>query len=367
MLPLTACPDYPPIQTKVQLMGNGKNVRVRLKGINTVRSYRNDGSFTLYRYHRATGQKLIGEPGTPEFIESFGAAEKYVRDRNKGTISDLIKRFENSPIFAEMADSTKNEYRRKFDVIDSKWGSAPISSLAEKEFRVDALDWRDEIAKRAPREGDNLMSSLARLGSWAYDRGEIARNILDKVKRVYRSNRADMLWLPEHVKAFTEKSTPELYAALMLAMHTGQRQGDLLRLPWSAYDGERITLRQSKRKKLVSIRCTMALRTLLDSLEKKATVILTTNSGRAWKKRWFNDCWSETCEKAGIKDLHFHDLRGTAITMLAEAGCTVPEIASVTGHSLKHVTRILEAYLSRTKMLADAAIIKLENRLQNGS
>ena len=47
--------------------------------------------------------------------------------------------------------------------------------------------------------------------------------------------------------------------------------------------------------------------------------------------------------------------------MLAEAGATVPEIAAVTGHSLKHVSSILEIYLSRTRHLADAAIIKLEN------
>jgi hypothetical protein len=56
--------------------------------------------------------------------------------------------------------------------------------------------------------------------------------------------------------------------------------------------------------------------------------------------------------------------------MLAEAGCTVPEIAAVTGHSLKHVTHILEVYLSRTRALADAAIVKLDRRvkrLQKGS
>jgi hypothetical protein len=47
--------------------------------------------------------------------------------------------------------------------------------------------------------------------------------------------------------------------------------------------------------------------------------------------------------------------------MPAEAGATVPEIAAVTGHSLKHVTSILETYLSHTRHLADAAIIALEN------
>jgi integrase len=161
-------------------------------------------------------------------------------------------------------------------------------------------------------------------------------------------------------------------AALMLGMHTGQRQGDLRRLSWTAYDGERITLRQSKGGKVVSIRCTKALRAMLDemAIQKKGLLILTTPTGRAWTKRYFNQYWNEAAIAAGIIDLHFHDLRGTAITMLAEAGCTVPEIAAVTGHSLKHVTHILEVYLSRTKALADAAIVKLDRRvkrLQNGS
>ena len=45
---------------------------------------------------------------------------------------------------------------------------------------------------------------------------------------------------------------------------------------------------------------------------------------------------------AGITDLHFHDLRGTAVTLLAEAGCTTPQIAAITGHSLETVTKILD-------------------------
>jgi hypothetical protein len=55
------------------------------------------------------------------------------------------------------------------------------------------------------------------------------------------------------------------------------------------------------------------------------------------------------------------DLRGTAVTLLAEAGCTVPEIVSITGHTLQSATRILEKYLARTKAISDAAIFKFEN------
>ena len=74
-----------------------------------------------------------------------------------------------------------------------------------------------------------------------------------------------------------------------------------------------------------------------------------------------------------VAELHFHDLRGTAITMLAEAGATVPEIAAITGHTYRTIKAILEKYLPRTKHLAEMAIAKLENsgrtdfanRLQN--
>jgi integrase len=61
--------------------------------------------------------------------------------------------------------------------------------------------------------------------------------------------------------------------------------------------------------------------------------ILRTPRGRAYRKRNFHDRWKEAVEAAGIADLHFHDLLGTAVTMLAEAGATIPQIASITGHT----------------------------------
>jgi hypothetical protein len=73
--------------------------------------------------------------------------------------------------------------------------------------------------------------------------------------------------------------------------------------------------------------------------------------------------------KAGIVGVTFHDLRGTAVTRLAIVGCTAPEIASLTGHSLRDVNAILDAhYLHRDPALAESAIRKLErgtNRVAN--
>jgi integrase len=101
---------------------------------------------------------------------------------------------------------------------------------------------------------------------------------------------------------------------------------------------------------------------MLDKMKRgDAAQILTMANGRPWRANTFRHDWAAARDAAKITDLHFHDLRGTAVTMLAEAGATIPEIASITGHSMAHVATILEKYLSRTRALADAAIKKFEN------
>jgi hypothetical protein len=64
----------------------------------------------------------------------------------------------------------------------------------------------------------------------------------------------------------------------------------------------------------------------------------------------------ETITLPGIAEpvkLHFHDLRGTTVRLLSEAGCNEQQIATITGHSLTTVHQILGRYLARTKGLAD--------------
>jgi len=42
--------------------------------------------------------------------------------------------------------------------------------------------------------------------------------------------------------------------------------------------------------------------------------------------------WGRTTKRAGIEDLHFHDLRHEAISRFFEAGLSIPEVALISGH-----------------------------------
>ncbi len=94
---------------------------------------------------------------------------------------------------------------------------------------------------------------------------------------------------------------------------------------------------------------------------KQSTMILVNSEGRPWTPDGFRASWGKACNKAGIEEVTFNDLRGTAVTRLALVGCTEAEIATITGHSLRDVRSILDAhYLHRDQALAESAIRKLE-------
>jgi integrase len=337
------------------------NVRIRLAGVNQVRKRLADGSTRLYYYHRITGKRLPDNPQDPEFLVALAAANKVRSNRLDGTVAGLVKSYEDSPDFARLAESTRSVSKYIFRVIDREYGDLPLEALEDRAaVRSDMLKWRDRISVQSPRGADNTLSHLARVLSWAKDRGLVRENPLEGFRRVYRSDRSELIWLPDHVAAFQRIAPLPLKNALMLALHTGQRQGDLLALSWTAYDGKALHIRQGKTGVRVIVPCTAALKALLDALPRKQAVILTSPSGQAWKADHFRHVWRDYSNRAGLKDLNFHDLRGTAVTMLSEAGCTPQEIAAITGHSLRNVTTILERYLAMTRTLAENAIAKLE-------
>jgi integrase len=185
---------------------------------------------------------------------------------------------------------------------------------------------------------------LARVLSWALDRGLIAANPCERGGRLYRGSRAEKIWTVEDEAAFLERAPAHLHLPLILALWTGERQGDLLRLPWSSYDGKNIRLRQSKTGRPVAIPVGEPLKVRLDAEPKSSTIILTNTEGKPWTSDGFRASWGKACKAVGVVGVTFNDLRGTAVTRLALVGATETEIATITGHSLRDVRAILDMH-----------------------
>ncbi|MGE4339874.1 MAG: tyrosine-type recombinase/integrase [Pigmentiphaga sp.] len=217
------------------------------------------------------------------------------------------------------------------------------------------------MALKSRRQADYGWQVLALVLSWSKDRGLITDNPCARGGRLYRRTRAENVWSAADEAAFLAAAPAHLHLPLIMALWTGQRQGDLLRLCWTAYDGRVIRLRQSKGGVRVVISVGAPLKAAIEATKKRSTVILTNSEGRPWTADGFRSSWRKACAAAGISGVTFNDLRGTAVTRLALAGATEAEIATITGHTLRDVRSILDAhYLNRDPALAESAIRKLE-------
>ena len=228
------------------------------------------------------------------------------------------------------------------------------------------MAWRDKLAVGSGRrQADYAWTVLARVLSWALDRGLVAANPCERGGRLYRGSRAESIWTDADEAAFLSRAPAHLHLPLLLALWTGQRQGDLLRLPWSAYDGTHIRLRQSKGGRRVTITVGAPLKAALDAAPKRSPIILTNSDGKPWTSDGFRASWRKACASAAVRGVTFHDLRGTAVTRLASTQSTISEIASITGHSLRDVHAILDThYLARDQVSGENAIRRLEKRTE---
>ena len=251
-------------------------MRVRLKGINSITKTLADGTLRTYWYAWKGGPPLRGEPGSPEFIASYNEAVARKVVPPTGKLLSLVHQYQASEDFLGLATSTRRSYVQLIARIEREFANFPLSGLTDPRTRGIFKQWRDRIATDSGRrQADYAWTVLARVLSWGLDRGLVAANPCERGGRLYRGSRRDNIWTADDEAAFLKAAASHLHLPLMLALWTGQRQGDLLRLPWSAYDGTYIRLRQSKTGKRVMVKVGAPLKTLLDATPKRSPIILT--------------------------------------------------------------------------------------------
>ena len=121
-----------------------------------------------------------------------------------------------------------------------------------------------------------------------------------------------------------------LLPAVKLAVATAMRQGELLNLAWKDVDmaQKMALLRETKNGEARAVPLSSDAVAVLKGLpvDIKGLVF-------PMPRRTLYSAFSRACERAGIADLTFHDLRHEALSRLAERGdFSVLELAAVSGH-----------------------------------
>src|SRR5262249_8664681 len=144
-----------------------------------------------------------------------------------GVILSLLQGYQASEDFRSLADSTRRSYIPLIKRIEKEFGDFPLSALTDRRTRgiFFVLRWQ-QGASSARRQANYAWSVLARVCSWGLNRGLVTANPCTHGGRLYRGSRAEKIWTAADEATFLERAPAHLHLPLLLALWTGQRQGD---------------------------------------------------------------------------------------------------------------------------------------------
>ena len=154
-------------------------------------------------------------------------------------------------------------------------------------------------------------------------------------------------------------------------METGLRPGDLQILKRSDFETSnrndgRIILktRKSRGKNYASIPVTCRLAALIAELpEDQERIIVAADGKNFTNSDSMGRAISEWRDRLGIRrELRLYDARGTAVTRLLRAGCTLTELATHMGWSYQHAAQMVEKYAALDVDMTDGVLEKVERR-----
>ena len=344
-------------------------MQLKVKGMWTATKRLADGSVSYYAYAWKGGPLIAKGSGAdtdkaradlerilaqPETMARFAAAKDAQTIRPAPSVAyveGLVIAFLKSTEFAKLKPVTQKDYRRYIEAFRAEFGDWRVALFEDPRIAQDLAEWRDNAG--GPRAGDMRMSVVSRLFGWARSRGLTTARPTDALERIYKADRSDLIWTADELAKLLSASPEPLQWAIRLAVETGLRKADLIALPWSAVSDMSIRWRTSKRGKDTIIPVTPALRAVLASIPKRSPIILTSTTKRPWTSTGLDTAFGRARDKAKIEKLHWHDLRGTAVTRLAATRLTLRDIARIIGWSEARVEGIMARYVSADALAAE--------------
>lgn len=294
-------------------------------------------------------EKALGRQAALDKLEASRQPIRRIDDR--AYVRGLIYAFKASPQFDKLAASTQAAYEKYLGDFDAEFGTYKVR-VVEK-ATTDILDWRDDNYADTPRAADYRTAAVSRLFSWVKARKLASDNPMDGIERLYTADRSDIIWTDADLTKVCAVASKELQWAIRLAAEIGLRTGDLLRLTWNEIGENGIVLNTSKRQRLGIIPLTDNARSILGRIPRKGPVVLTSTKGVPWTESGFKTVFRKAKAKAKTGDLHFHDLRGTAVTRIYLTGLDAAGIATIFAWSVQRVENILRKYVSGDAVALD--------------
>ena len=193
---------------------------------------------------------------------------------------------------------------------------------------------KSRINKVSPRTINIELSCLKAMFNRAISWGKAIENPVTEVKLLKENDRRLRYLDTEEMERLIENCPAHLKPIVIMAVHTGMRKGEILKLGWEDVDLKRriIYVVNTKTDEKREIPINSTLYRTLDELRKgrRGTYVFAGHGGKPYTD--IRRSFTAALKKCAIKNFRFHDLRHTFASQLVMRGVDLKTVQELLGH-----------------------------------
>ncbi len=260
------------------------------------------------------------------------------------TVQQLVDKYYTSNDFSMLRDRTKKDYQYFLGVMCDSFGDVNFDKLSSKQAKHAYEEW----VVRGISFANHICTVSSIVFRYAIDMEYAQINPFASVRRKTPPQRK-VVWTEDDVRQFLNTAYGEFqWRSIGLIVHMAydwcQRLGDMRLLTWDNFDfaNRKLSLEQSKRRSQVTLPIEDDLYDMLIHQEQdfgfQQYVVPRTMPVQGQYQPYSIERLSKAgravMREAGLsEELRLMDLRRTGTTQMVEAGVSMGQIMSVTGHS----------------------------------
>ena len=290
------------------------------------------------RKHRDKWQSIIRVQGHPHLAKSFTSrtdakrwateTELKIRREDAGIAKIKFPKFEDvARRYVEEVSIHKKSHRDErytiLGLIQEAWSSYPIHRIRPSTISSYMAKLSETVSGSTINRRLDVISSM--FTTFKKEYGYPVDNPVLSIRRPKKAQPRDRRFTDEELDKLIKgnRTSPQLRSIMKIALETGLRMSEILRLDARLIEGNTIKIPVAKTRPRIIPLTTDALAEI-----QNADLPFTLTKYALDKQ------FRKLCKYYGIEDAHFHDLRHQALTnFMKDKGLNVPETMMIAGHS----------------------------------